>query len=76
LIVETDYRWKEDEHLNESMKNVIGFEETSKEQMWYAEYLAKILSNLTLWVPVYFIKYTFLEVVGREFCSLLDETSH
>ena len=47
FIVETDYRWKEDGHLNSSMKNVTGFDETPEGQMHYAEYLAEMLSNLT-----------------------------
>jgi arabinogalactan endo-1,4-beta-galactosidase len=46
FIVETDYRWKEDGHLNSSMKNVTGFDETPEGQMQYAEYLANMLKSL------------------------------
>jgi arabinogalactan endo-1,4-beta-galactosidase len=46
FIVETDYRWKNDEYLNKPMTDIAGFEETPKGQVQYAEYLANILNNL------------------------------
>jgi arabinogalactan endo-1,4-beta-galactosidase len=46
FIVETDYRWKEDPYVNDSMKNKTGFDETPEGQMMFAEYIAKLLNNL------------------------------
>jgi arabinogalactan endo-1,4-beta-galactosidase len=47
FIVETDYRWKHDPYVNDSMKNITGFDETPLGQMQYAQYLANMLNNLT-----------------------------
>lgn len=35
FIVETDYRWKEDPYVNDSMKNITGFDKTPVGQMQY-----------------------------------------
>lgn len=46
FIAETDYRWKEDPYVNDSMKNKTGFDETPQGQMQFAEYIANILNTL------------------------------
>ena len=47
FIVETNYRWEKDKSVNDSMKNITGFDETPEGQMQYAEYVGKILNNST-----------------------------
>ena len=47
FIVETDYRWKEDSYVNDSLKNITEFDETPQGQMEYAQYIANLLNNST-----------------------------
>jgi len=83
FIVESDYRWKENPYVNDSMKNITGFDETPLGQMQYAEYLQHLLYNSTdkqretglfWWGTEYVPVKNFTKTGGFELASFFNTT--
>jgi arabinogalactan endo-1,4-beta-galactosidase len=83
FIAETDYRWTVDKYVNDSMKNLTGFDETPEGQMQYAEYVGQIIVNSTnpkrepgifWWGTEYMAQKRYTNLAGYELRSFFNSS--